>query len=177
MEEAEALCTKMGIMVRGGIFTCLGSTQHIKNKFGTGYELEIKVRKASYDQLQALSKENGFSDNLGQKVNLRTSIEQIERNGKNNPAILTSQICKDGLGDDLQAEADSTLDGVVRLKNLIEYIYHKTYGIRIIDALAREFDQVDVLSHYGGYYKLRCPRNDKTIGSIFGMVESRKEDF
>jgi ABC-type multidrug transport system ATPase subunit len=25
MEEAEALCTKMGIMVRGGIFKCLGS--------------------------------------------------------------------------------------------------------------------------------------------------------
>lgn len=48
MEEAEALSTKMGIMVRGGIFTCLGSTQHIKNKFGTGYELEIKVRKATW---------------------------------------------------------------------------------------------------------------------------------
>lgn len=48
MEEAEALSTKMGIMVRGGIFRCMGSTQHIKNKFGTGYEVEIKVKKSSY---------------------------------------------------------------------------------------------------------------------------------
>ena len=56
MEEAEALSTKMGIMVRGGIFRCLGSSQHIKNKFGTGYELEIKVRKSNYEELQALSK-------------------------------------------------------------------------------------------------------------------------
>jgi ABC-type multidrug transport system ATPase subunit len=26
MEEAEALCTKMGIMVKGGVFKCFGST-------------------------------------------------------------------------------------------------------------------------------------------------------
>ncbi len=26
MEEAEALCTKMGIMVKGGIFKCFGSS-------------------------------------------------------------------------------------------------------------------------------------------------------
>ena len=45
MEEAEALSTKMGIMVRGGIFRCIGSSQHIKNKFGTGYEVEVKIRK------------------------------------------------------------------------------------------------------------------------------------
>jgi len=58
MEEAEALCTKMGIMVRGGIFKCLGSAQHIKNKFGVGYEIQIKIKKPSEDeQLQALCSE------------------------------------------------------------------------------------------------------------------------
>lgn len=45
MEEAEALSTKMGIMVRGGVFRCFGSSQHLKNKFGTGYEVEIRMRK------------------------------------------------------------------------------------------------------------------------------------
>lgn len=44
MEEAEALCTKMGIMVKGGIFKCFGSAQHIKSKFGTGYVIEIKIK-------------------------------------------------------------------------------------------------------------------------------------
>ena len=43
MEEAEALCTKMGIMVNGE-FKCFGSSQHIKNKFGTGYEIEVKIK-------------------------------------------------------------------------------------------------------------------------------------
>ena len=46
MEEAEALSTKIGIMVRGGVFRCMGSNQHIKNKFGTGFEVELKVNKA-----------------------------------------------------------------------------------------------------------------------------------
>lgn len=51
MEEAEALSTKMGIMVKGGIFRCFGSSQHIKNKYGTGYEIEVKVRKLTHDDL------------------------------------------------------------------------------------------------------------------------------
>lgn len=44
MEEAEALSTKLGIMVKGGIFKCMGSCQHIKNKYSTGYEIEVKIK-------------------------------------------------------------------------------------------------------------------------------------
>ena len=55
MEEAEALSTKMGIMVRGGIFKCFGSSQHIKSKFGTGYEIEVKIRKPNYSELERLA--------------------------------------------------------------------------------------------------------------------------
>merc|ERR1719458_2213091 len=55
MEEAEALSTKLGIMVRGGVFRCMGSSQHIKNKFGVGYEVEVKVRKTAYHDLQEMA--------------------------------------------------------------------------------------------------------------------------
>merc|ERR1711990_802104 len=55
MEEAEALSTKMGIMVRGGIFRCYGSSQHIKNKYGIGYEVEVKVKKSNYNDLLELA--------------------------------------------------------------------------------------------------------------------------
>ena len=60
MEEAEALSTKMGIMVRGGIFKCFGSSQHIKNKFGTGYEVEIKIRKPTYAEIEHAATQQGF---------------------------------------------------------------------------------------------------------------------
>lgn len=45
MEECEALCTRIAIMVNGQ-FRCLGSTQHLKSKFGKGYTLMIKVKSS-----------------------------------------------------------------------------------------------------------------------------------
>ncbi|XP_059176012.1 phospholipid-transporting ATPase ABCA3-like [Physella acuta] len=42
MEECEALCTRLAIMVNGQ-FKCLGSIQHLKNKFGEGYTFTAKV--------------------------------------------------------------------------------------------------------------------------------------
>jgi len=50
MEEAEALCTKMGIMVKGE-FKCFGPSTHIKDKFGTGYEIEFKIRTLNEAQV------------------------------------------------------------------------------------------------------------------------------
>lgn len=49
MEEAEALGTKIGIMVAGK-FKCFGSSQHLKDKFGKGYEVIIKL---DMDQINA----------------------------------------------------------------------------------------------------------------------------
>lgn len=43
MEECEALCTRLAIMVNGR-FKCLGSIQHLKNKYGSGFYLQAKVR-------------------------------------------------------------------------------------------------------------------------------------
>lgn len=44
MEECEALCTRLAIMVNGE-FKCLGSIQHLKNKFSNGYLLMVKARR------------------------------------------------------------------------------------------------------------------------------------
>lgn len=42
MEECDALCTKIVIMVNGK-FVCLGSPQHLKSKFGNGYTLFCRM--------------------------------------------------------------------------------------------------------------------------------------
>ncbi|WAR12285.1 ABCA5-like protein, partial [Mya arenaria] len=49
MEEADALCSRIAIMVNGKM-ECLGSSQHLKNKYGSGYLLEVKL-KSSEDQI------------------------------------------------------------------------------------------------------------------------------
>uniref|UniRef100_A0A8C0GHW2 P-type phospholipid transporter n=1 Tax=Chelonoidis abingdonii TaxID=106734 RepID=A0A8C0GHW2_CHEAB len=48
MEECEALCTRMAIMVNGR-FRCLGSVQHLKNRFGDGYTITLRVSGPSPD--------------------------------------------------------------------------------------------------------------------------------
>uniref|UniRef100_A0A8C5B4G6 ATP-binding cassette, sub-family A (ABC1), member 2 n=1 Tax=Gadus morhua TaxID=8049 RepID=A0A8C5B4G6_GADMO len=46
MEECEALCTRLGIMVNGR-FKCLGSIQHLKNRFGDGYMITVRTKSSS----------------------------------------------------------------------------------------------------------------------------------
>uniref|UniRef100_A0A8C2KUA2 ATP-binding cassette, sub-family A (ABC1), member 12 n=1 Tax=Cyprinus carpio TaxID=7962 RepID=A0A8C2KUA2_CYPCA len=48
MEECEALCTRLAIMVKGQ-FRCLGSLQHIKNRFGKGFTVKMYLAGASCD--------------------------------------------------------------------------------------------------------------------------------
>ncbi|KAK7939643.1 hypothetical protein WMY93_002969 [Mugilogobius chulae] len=48
MEECEALCGRLAIMVKGQ-FRCLGSLQHIKNRFGSGFTVKMYMAKASCD--------------------------------------------------------------------------------------------------------------------------------
>ncbi|XP_033114079.1 ATP-binding cassette sub-family A member 3-like [Anneissia japonica] len=44
MEECEVLCTRLAIMVNGQ-FKCLGSTQHLKSRYGKGYTMLIKMEE------------------------------------------------------------------------------------------------------------------------------------
>ncbi|KAM3928108.1 ATP-binding cassette sub-family A member 13-like [Leptodactylus fuscus] len=44
MEECEALCTRLAIMVNG-MLKCIGSPQHIKNRFGEGYLVTLWTNK------------------------------------------------------------------------------------------------------------------------------------
>jgi len=95
MEEADALCTRVGIMVKGEL-RCLGSTQHLKNKFGAGYMLEIKwktIVPSDWDSLDAKVSEifpgaenlESFSDRRSWSIlqssvsSLASAFQQLEK--------------------------------------------------------------------------------------------------
>jgi len=75
MDEAEALSTKVGIMVEGRL-KCLGTVQHIKNKYGGGYEVEIKQNLVSKAQIQEAAK--GFGFTMGAELN-KNQMENLLR--------------------------------------------------------------------------------------------------
>ena len=45
MQEAEALCTRIGIMVNGQL-RAIGEPQYLKQKFGSGYEIIIQLKQS-----------------------------------------------------------------------------------------------------------------------------------
>nr|CAD7432558.1 unnamed protein product [Timema monikensis] len=54
MEECEALCNRLAIMVNGQ-FVCMGGCQYLKHKFGQGFTVMIKLRSiGSEDNLKLL---------------------------------------------------------------------------------------------------------------------------
>lgn len=48
-------------------------------------------------------------------------------------------------------------------------------GVKIIDILAQIFAQVELLEQCADYYKLKVPRQDVTIGYLFGLIEDKKD--
>ncbi|CAL1285568.1 unnamed protein product [Larinioides sclopetarius] len=51
MEECEALCTRLAIMVNGN-FKCLGSIQHLKNRFGEGYYITVRTVMGEHETIK-----------------------------------------------------------------------------------------------------------------------------
>ena len=73
MEEAEALSNKIGInslfflfmiiaILVNGTFRCCGTSQYIKGKFGSGYEIEIKTKSPSDEQIKRELEKNNFEE-------------------------------------------------------------------------------------------------------------------
>lgn len=52
MEECEALCSRIGILVNGAM-KCIGPSQHLKSRFGRGFQVDIST--ASNDSAAARS--------------------------------------------------------------------------------------------------------------------------
>ena len=75
-------------------------------------------------------------------------------------------------------EAAFERDGqMVRLRNLLEFLHAMQYGFKIITYLAENFAQVEILEYCGEYFKLRVPKEGKTIGWLFGQLEEEKNNF
>jgi len=174
MEEAEALCTKMGIMVKGGVFKCFGSVQHIKNKFGTGYELELKIRRPTPADIQAIMQEFQLPTTYA-KMSISMFKEHLGY--KQFPEWLMMEITTGGLGDELLREAKSNKQGLVRILHMIEWLHVIQHVLKIVKTLAFEFGTVEILGHHNSQFKFRVLRHNKSIGFLFGLIEDKKEEF
>jgi ATP-binding cassette subfamily A (ABC1) protein 5 len=71
MEEADALCTRIAIMVKGSLL-CIGSPQRLKSKYGAGYTLEIKLKEDYLEEL--IDSNSSASTSSLHSVNVDSSV-------------------------------------------------------------------------------------------------------
>ena len=68
MEECEALCNRLAIMVNGQ-FQCFGNIPHLKNKFGQGFTILVKLENgATENQLDLTAVKNALLTRLPDTV-------------------------------------------------------------------------------------------------------------
>jgi len=69
MDECEALCARIGIMVNG-MLVCLGSAAHLKERHGSGYQFEVTFKAESIPR-ESFEKTQTFLHGLfGENVSL-----------------------------------------------------------------------------------------------------------
>ena len=119
MEEAEALATKMGIMVNGNL-KCLGTSQHIKNKFGGGYEIEVKLELPSKQEIDGIIKQ--LPPQLKEALDssqINVVLQSLQAD------YLKKEIKEDGAGSSIFSELKK---GKVSTNLLVEWILIEKCG-------------------------------------------------
>lgn len=91
MEEAEALSTKLAIMVEGSI-ECIGPVQKLKNKYGKGFEIEVKIEVPDKDEIAEKRRQLNLANEedltaqdvfaLLERLNLNDMRSEVKEGGK-----------------------------------------------------------------------------------------------
>ena len=74
-------------------------------------------------------------------------------------------------------ESELDTEGQVRLLNFVQFLKTQSCGFQFIEYLAKLFPQVELIEQCGDFFKFRVPKEDKTIGYLFGLIEAEKERF
>lgn len=201
MEESEALCTRIGIMVNGRL-RCLGSAQHLKLSFGNGYEIDMKTAAAPAQVMMSMATnlqaakvvrlQNGddssdISPMLGAepRTDDESSIEEILTSTMITmpdikaicSALMESErlelLTHHGEGSSIITAIDA--DGCVSLKHFLEWWIAEDYACKISDFMREEFVGSVLLERStANSFRYRIPTTDCHLADIFDKFESNK---
>ena len=168
MEEAETLCDRIAIMVAGRL-RCLGTATRIKNKFGSGYELEIKV---------VIPTETDISDRLRSLHlvgNLKEDQVKVALTELGHPEYET-EISAKGRGAAIFVQLRA--DKFVPATTVVAWVLTEEIGDRIFKYLGEQFEKVFVIEHYLSFFKYKIEKQEnRTLGFLFSCVETNKEQL
>ena len=172
MDEAETLCKRMGIMVNGE-FVCLGRANEIKNKYGYGYELNVRIKPMS----EELEDELYFKKyNIDKKMKItRQNVESVlEQINKKN---FLYEINEGRLGEKLIRDMEKS--NGISISALLNWIFYVQNAIKLVQYGKDNFSKIIIEENMDNnfLFKMKKKEDDnKSIGYLFGLFETHKDE-
>ena len=170
MEEAETLCKRMGIMVNGE-FVCLGTADEIKEKYGYGFEANIRIKPFNQEhQIELLKK---YDLDINFKVNSENINNILNTLGKSN---YKDELKFGRLGERIIKNIN--INQSINIGVLLNWLFFVENALKFIKAGQNYFDEIILLEHIENnfLFKLKKGNNVKSIGFFFGLFESKKNE-
>jgi len=171
MDEAETLCKRIGIMVNGE-FVCLGSCNYVKETYGYGYDIDIRIKPMEQNELYTTIK--GLNLKRNHKVRTLEEVQDIlTKIGK---AHFYKYISEQGIGRKIYHEV--TVNGDINIQALINWTRYLKCSMKMIKVVLPHFNEV-ILSEFienNFLFKVKKSPDSKSIGFLFSLLEKEKDE-
>lgn len=172
MEECEALCTRVGILVSGKL-TCLGSVEHLKQKFGRGYTVEVTIREPEQEAVAKLCDDvEQFLSGSGSNSNIShdsvMNVCSMLGMAKRGQAILTGE----GNGWVLESYLEST--GFIPVDIFCSWWLSENLSDTLQVFFQTQFRGSELIEHQGDHFRFQVPKHGLRPHMIFGLLEGNK---
>ena len=169
MDEVEHLCNKIGIINKGE-FIFLGALNEIKEKYGYGYEMNIRIKMIDEKiEEEILEKINYNKDSFV----LEEEIGEILNNlGKK---YYFEEIIKYRLGNKIKKIIE--LKGKINIRILINWIYYIENAFKFVYKGKNYFEEIFLVEQFENnfLFKMKKGKETKSIGFFYGIFEKNRE--
>lgn len=179
MEEVEALCTRIGIMV-GGRLRCLGSAQHLRSTHGAGYSVEIRMRPPTGEALRALTARIAAARNAPDDAPVAQAQLPALSNALGVPSRL-ELISEASSGWAIAAAFASSPESIVPAPAFISWWAGEDDAERVTREICeRAFPSATVNERQGFTIKFSVPIDSvrgRSLADLYGSIEEVKARF
>ena len=184
MEECEALCTRIGIMV-GGVLRCLGSAQRLRNKYGNGFQIEFGFEIPNHENIESKRAEilgllslpyekDSETDETLTRDQLDILFTKMNKKDAWSPRMTSS-----GNGADLVSAFETYK--CAGLKHICSWVILEEVFDNTCAFMRKEFDNFTVHERQPTKLRVEIDALDnntgkrRLLGKMFGTVEANKD--
>lgn len=174
MEEAEALCSRVTIMVDGSM-TCLGSTQRLKDRYGDGYQVNVKIKVAGVedeDYQVALEQAENFFSAAHVRKNLegvKSFIDAVAGKADSNMARMVDFEGSDASAEGMQLAASCGTSGECTLNEVAVFVSQEVRVERFLAGVEKIFPNSEVTERNGSSIRFQVLKS--VVGSVADVFD------